>query len=299
MTDTGLERIAAKVAAGEPLTADDIEMLTGTADLLALGAVADDCRRARRGDEVTFVRVLEVELPGGPLNQGAPAPDVPGAAGEVRLSGSFGDIDRAVAAVTRVRESIGDVPVTGFVLHDVAEACGGGATALGEALTELREAGLSALADAHFEQLDGPDLVATAAAAGVPVTRISMAGAGFDAAGLRRVADWGSELTGVKTLAPLPRTGERETTTGYRDVRQVALARLLVNNIEAIQVDWRRDGPKLAQVALTFGANDVDAVSPYDTVEQGRRRAPLEEITRNIRGAGLTPVERNGRFERR
>jgi 2-iminoacetate synthase ThiH len=52
----------------------------------------------------------------------------------------------------------------------------------------------------------------------------------------------------------------------------------------------------LAQVALTFGADDVDGVSPSDASPHGLRRAPLEEITRNIRAAGLVPVERDGRF---
>jgi aminodeoxyfutalosine synthase len=75
------------------------------------------------------------------------------------------------------------------------------------------------------------------------------------------------------------------------------LARLLVDNIPTIQVDWLLYGPKLAQVALTVGADDVDGVSPEEETGQGRRRAPLEEIRRNIRAAGQEPVERNGRFE--
>jgi 2-iminoacetate synthase ThiH len=61
-------------------------------------------------------------------------------------------------------------------------------------------------------------------------------------------------------------------------------------------VDWRRYGPKLAQVALTFGADDIDGVSSSDEAPEGRRRAPLEEITRNIVAAGFQPVERTGRF---
>ena len=299
MTDAALARIGEKVSAHEPLTDADIEMLTGTGDLLVLGALADERRRARRGGRVTFVRVLDVESPSG---NGASGPEVPAGAGEVRLSGSFSDVDRAVAAVAWVRAAAADVPVTGFVLDEVAAACGGGATALREILAALRAAGLSALAEARVERLDGPELVAVAAEAGVPVARLTMDGASGEATGLerlRRVAGWGSAVTSVGALAPLARTVETEATTGYCDLRQVALARLLVDNIESIQVDWGRYGPKLAQVALTFGADDVDAVSPYDPAEQGRRRAPLAEITRNIRAAGLTPVERNGRFEAR
>ena len=50
-------------------------------------------------------------------------------------------------------------------------------------------------------------------------------------------------------------------------------------------------------MALTVGADDVDAVSAEDETGEGRRRAPLEEIRRNIRAAGFEPVERNGRFD--
>jgi 2-iminoacetate synthase ThiH len=49
-------------------------------------------------------------------------------------------------------------------------------------------------------------------------------------------------------------------------------------------------------VALTFGADDVDDVSPADEVAEGRRRAPLEEIRRNIRAASAEPVERGALF---
>ena len=65
----------------------------------------------------------------------------------------------------------------------------------------------------------------------------------------------------------------------------------------SIQVDWALYGPKLAQVALTVGADDVDGVSPLDETSEGRRRAPLEEIRRNIRAAGFEAVERNGRYD--
>ena len=85
-------------------------------------------------------------------------------------------------------------------------------------------------------------------------------------------------------------------TTGYDDVKTVAIARLAAPNIPTIQVDWLRYGPKLAQVALTFGADDLDGVTPSDDAPEGRRRAPLEEVRRNIEAAGFMPAERDGRF---
>ena len=86
-------------------------------------------------------------------------------------------------------------------------------------------------------------------------------------------------------------------TTGYDDVKSVAMARLAAPNIPTMQVDWLRYGPKLAQVALTFGADDIDNVTASDDAPDGRRRAPLEEVRRNIEAAGLEPAERDGRFQ--
>jgi aminodeoxyfutalosine synthase len=101
----------------------------------------------------------------------------------------------------------------------------------------------------------------------------------------------------IRALNPLPSTLQPfKPTTGYDDVRSVALARLAAPSIQTIQVDWRRYGPKLAQVALTFGADDLDAVSAALEAPDGPRRAPMEELRRNIEAAGLTPAERDGRF---
>ena len=55
-------------------------------------------------------------------------------------------------------------------------------------------------------------------------------------------------------------------------------------------------GPKLAQVALGVGADDLDAVSPLDDVALGPRRVAVEEVRRNITAAGQTPIERDGRW---
>src|SRR3954452_4870785 len=98
---------------------------------------------------------------------------------------------------------------------------------------------------------------------------------------------------------PMPRvTSVAPPTACYDDVQQIAGARLLVDNIESIQVDWALYGPKLAQVALTMGADDVDGLSPLEG-DLGRRRSPLEEIRGNIRAAGLEPVERDGTYRER
>ena len=112
-----------------------------------------------------------------------------------------------------------------------------------------------------------------------------------------RAATLQAEYGCIAALDPLPRTiqGLRPT-TGYEDVKMVAVARLAAPEISVIQLDWRRYGPKLAQVALTFGGSDIHGISASDEAPEGRRRAPLEEIRRNIEAAGFEPVERDGRF---
>jgi aminodeoxyfutalosine synthase len=112
------------------------------------------------------------------------------------------------------------------------------------------------------------------------------------------VADLQHAVGVLRAFAPLPRrVNPAVPTTGYEDVKRVALARIVADTVPSIQVDWALYGPKLAQVALTMGADDLDAVSADDAAPDGRRRARLEEVRRNIRAAGQEPVERNGRFE--
>ena len=85
-------------------------------------------------------------------------------------------------------------------------------------------------------------------------------------------------------------------TTGYDDMRHVALARLVLDNVAHIQAHWTRMGAKLSQAALLFGANDIDAVPARDTMPHGPRRAILEEVRRNLQAASLDAVERDGAF---
>jgi aminodeoxyfutalosine synthase len=115
---------------------------------------------------------------------------------------------------------------------------------------------------------------------------------------LQRASDLQQSIGGFRAFAPLPRVLSPVTpTTGYDDVKLVATARLIVTSIPSIQVDWPLYGPKLAQVALTMGADDVDGVAAFDPAALGSRRSALAEIVGNIRAAAQEPVERNGRFE--
>jgi len=273
----------------------ELSTLVESHDIITLGILADDRRRERHGLRTTFVRVAVVDAA-----VGARIPP-PSAAGELRITGVPGSLADAIARVREVVEQAGGVPVSAFSLADLERLAAREQATLRAVLEALRAAGLELVAEAPFDELQDPRRsveevnIAGLALARLTLTKLPSA----DAASLfRRIADLQRDVAVIRAFAPLPRTvNPAVPTTGYEDVTRIALARLVVTTIASIQVDWALYGPKLAQVALTVGADDVDAVSPEEETGQGRRRAPLEEIRRNIQAAGQEPVERNGRFE--
>ncbi len=92
--------------------------------------------------------------------------------------------------------------------------------------------------------------------------------------------------------------------TGRLDLQTVALARLLLDNIAHIKAYWIMLGAKGAQVALHFGADDLDGtvVDERITLAAGGRagagmaRRDLEHL---IREAQRTPVERDTLYHTR
>src|SRR3954469_17678280 len=279
------------------VTDADLETYSSTRDIISLGVAADEARRHRHGSRTTFVRVADVDAaPGAAL-------DIPPAAGEVRIVGTPVSRASAVARVQEVARAADKLPVSGFSLADLEQLAADEQAPLRSLLEELKQAGLELVAQAPFDRLRDPRMaIEQVNIAGLSLARLTIqALPSADVPALyRQIAALQHDVGVIHAFAPLPRSvNPAVPTTGYDDVRRVALARLFVGNIPSIQVDWLLYGPKLAQVALTVGANDVDAVSPLDDSGEGRRRAPLEEVRRNIRAASLEPVERDGRFDAR
>jgi hypothetical protein len=277
--------IAERARAGEPLTTAEIDELAAT-DVLSLGMLADEVRRARAGQNVTFVRVHELE----PNDEA-----VPDAAGEIRLARLPATLAGTVAAIRHGRRLADMRLLTGFSLADLIDRANGDWGSLASILGALKEAGLDALTEAPLDRLENAaEALAASLSAGLPVRCLSFQKPVGDdrATWLIKIRSLASG-TPLATVAPLPREQSVAVpTTGYDDVRMVALARLALPGVPNIQVDWAQYGPKLAQVALTFGANDLDRVSCVDDESLGRRRTSVEDVKRNITAAGFNPVER-------
>ena len=90
-------------------------------------------------------------------------------------------------------------------------------------------------------------------------------------------------------------------TTGFLDIKQIAVSRLMLDNIAHIKAYWIMLTPEIAQIALRFGADDIDGTVVEEkiyhdagaTTSQSMRRGELLQL---IRKAGREPVERDTRY---
>lgn len=293
-TSSNFDLMIERVTAGESLAAAEIAALAAAPDILPIGMLADAVRRRLHGTQVTYLRVAAYAF------DESFATAVPTAAREVRMTGIPGTLDAAVAGVERAKAVAGDRSVSGFAWGDIDRLASGSGVPLARALETLRRAGLDAFTDVPLDAVaDAARVIGSLADAGFRQLRLTIEKA--PAADRRALIEHAAALQErhgcIQTINPLPaRLHAFRPTTGYDDVKAVAMARLAAPNIPTIGVDWLRYGPKLAQVALTFGADDLDAVLALDEAPDGRRRAPIEEVRRNIEAAGFTPAERDGRF---
>lgn len=298
MVAVDFEQLANTLAAGAALSSPQLRGLAESRDLIGLGMLAADVRARLHGTRGTFVRVECVATAA--ASTGAPV-DVPIEAGEVRLVGAPSSLDDALAAVRTVRAAT-TVPISGWALDELTGLGLRSGQPLADVLAALREAGLDAVASARIDRLDLEQARAVAAA-GLVIQSVTL-GAPDDGEvlldQLENLRAWQAATAVVRACAPLPvETSAEQPTTGYDDMRHVALARLVLDNVPHVQAHWTRMGAKLSQSCLLFGADDIDAVPARDDMPHGPRRAILEEVRRNLAAASLEPVERDGAYAAR
>ncbi|MGI8619624.1 MAG: aminofutalosine synthase MqnE [Gemmatimonadaceae bacterium] len=91
---------------------------------------------------------------------------------------------------------------------------------------------------------------------------------------------------------------EGTATTGFDDLRNLAVGRLFLDNFQHIKTHWIMVTPLLSQTALSFGVNDLEGTVVREKIyhEAGAETAQsmsLAEILRLIRSAGKVPAERD------
>ncbi len=95
------------------------------------------------------------------------------------------------------------------------------------------------------------------------------------------------------------RTGT--ATTGYEDLKNIAVGRLFLDNIPHVKTHWPMVTPFLSQVALSFGCDDVEGTVVYERIyhEAGAHtdmHLPYMDLVELIRGGGKVPVERDSLY---
>jgi aminodeoxyfutalosine synthase len=223
-----------------------------------------------------------------------------------------------------IKEESPDVHIQAFTcveIHHLAELAG---KPVGETLDELKDAGLGSLPGGGAEvfsprirkltcerKLSGEgwlDVARTAHRHGLNTNATMLYGhietiderlEHLDA--LRKTQD---ETGGFLAFIPLAfhpkNTGmsEHAGTTGIEDLKNIAVARLMLDNFPHIKAYWVMIGPQLAQIALSFGADDLDGTVKEEVIThmagaETEQALGHKTLIRLIREAGRHPVERD------
>jgi aminodeoxyfutalosine synthase len=122
---------------------------------------------------------------------------------------------------------------------------------------------------------------------------------------LRELQD---ETGGFKTFIPLAFHSANTPldylpeTSGFDDLKNIAISRLLLDNFPHIKSYWIMVGMKIAQMSLLFGADDIDGTVVEEKIThaagaQTPQALSRSELVRMIRDAGFIPVERDTLYE--
>ena len=113
--------------------------------------------------------------------------------------------------------------------------------------------------------------------------------------GFRAFIPWSFESE--STQMSMPRR------TGREYLRMIAMARIMLDNIRHLQAGWVTEGPKLSQLALSYGADDFGGILMEENVVSATKSDKLysgvskEEAIRLIRETGKVPTQRNTNYE--
>jgi 7,8-didemethyl-8-hydroxy-5-deazariboflavin synthase CofH subunit len=231
-----------------------------------------------------------------------------------------------------IKRALPDMHIHAFSPEEVLYGSVRSGLSIGDYLTELRGAGLGTLPGTSAEILDQDirDLIArgritvpqwievitTAHALGIRTTSTIMFGhVETPAHWVRHMAllrsiqkDTGGftefvPLSLIHQEAPMYAKGlipnVRRGATGVEVVRLHALARLMLGpTLRNVQASWVKEGPKLAQLLLAAGANDLggtlinESISTSAGAQYGQLVSPAE-LRRLIRDAGRVPAQRD------
>lgn len=125
---------------------------------------------------------------------------------------------------------------------------------------------------------------------------------------LLRLRELQDETGGFQAFIPLSfhpentRLANLPSPSGLLDLRTVAVSRLMLDNFDHIKAYWISLGVGTAQIALAYGADDLDGTVRHERIHhdagaQSPEALTVEQIRRLIIEAGREPVERDSLYQ--
>lgn len=345
--------IEAKVRAGERLGFADGVNLFKSADLLAIGALADLVRRQKNGERAYFIVNRHINHTNVcvnlcPLCAFGRSEDDPQAytltlaeieakalscrgrgATEIHIVGGLNKnlgLNYFVEMLKRVKRALPGALIQAFTAVEIDFLARREGLTVQEVLTILREAGLDSLPGGGAEifsprvrQIICPRKISgerwlevheTAHRLGIRTNATMLYGhvesSEERVEHLLKLRELQDRTKGFLAFIPLafhPQNTRLENsvpgpTTGYEDLKVLAISRLLLDNFDHVKAFWIMIGPKLAQVSLSFGVDDLDGTVveekiAHDAGAQTEQAISRGELVAMIRAAGRVPAERD------
>lgn len=352
LTDTTLEPIAAKVAAGERLSREDGIALYASNDLLGIGQMADFVRREKNGDRVYFMVNRHInptnicenrckfcafsrskgqdgayEMTLDEIVEAAKAA-VPEGAHEVHIVGGLHPdwpFEFYIDMMRRLREALpSHVIIQAFTAVEIEYYAQISGLSTVEVLRQLKEAGLDSMPGGGAEIFSDRTRLAAwdkktsaddwlrihgeAHSLGIK-TNCTMLYGHIETLEERvdhliRLREQQDITGGFLAFIPLafhPLNTELSNlpgTTGFDDLKTLAIARLMLDNIPHIKAFWIMVGLKMAQLSTVFGVDDLDGTVVEERITHMAGAVTPEALSKDdllgmIRETGHVPVERD------
>ena len=327
-----------------------------------VGMVADEIRRRKAGDTVTYVVNRNINFTNVCVKQCGfcafsrdfreeegymlPVPEIVRRAREARRlgatevciqaglppdmePGTYEDICRAI------KGEVPDIHIHGFSPEEVLYGAQRSNTTIREYLARLREAGVDTLPGTSAEILDQPlrdtispgritvqdwkEVIRTAHSMGIRTTATMMFGHMESipqrVRHLKAIRDIQKETGGFTEFVPLNFIAEeapmyrRRLHPGIRDgadgldvLLTHAISRIMLHNIDNLQMSWVKEGDRMSQLLLMWGANDFggtlinESISTAAGAQYGQLLTP-SRIRALILEAGRRPAERTTTYD--
>jgi aminodeoxyfutalosine synthase len=356
ITDQRLKPVAAKVLAGERLSAEDGIALYRSPDLLAVGWLANHVREKRHGN-ITYYNInrhinpTNVCVAHCKLCAFGRDPNAPGAytfaleeiyqraeqgvregATEFHIVGGLHPdltFDHYLELVRGLKQRCPSVHIKAFTMVEVHYFARIAKLSIEEVLVKMKEAGVDSCPGGGAEifhprvrkiicdhKTSGQMWLSTAKKtheAGLRSNATMLYGhvetEEERVDHLIKLRELQDETHGFVAFIPLAFHPDNTALshipkpTGYDDLRNIAVARLMLDNFDHIKAYWIMLSPSMAQIAQRFGANDLDGTVAEEKIyhDAGAKTSeftPHAELERLIRAAGRVPVERDTLYRR-